>query len=166
MFCRACLRANAVFIDAVPSSRLLLWTSQRRSVAALVSSSRTSSILRQTQTSTKLPNQRMFSTSRILSSSPAPAEGASSAATSTIPEKPTYLTEGESQVWDRLVAEFAPTELIVRDISGGCGSMYGIDITSEKFKGLTILKQQRLVNAALKDLMKDWHGVQLKTKAP
>jgi stress-induced morphogen len=44
--------------------------------------------------------------------------------------------------------------------------MYGIDISSEKFRGLSMLKQQRLVNAALGDLMKGWHGVQLKTRAP
>ncbi|KAK0747349.1 bola-like protein [Apiosordaria backusii] len=80
--------------------------------------------------------------------------------------KPADLTEGEAQVWDILVAEFAPTQLLVQDISGGCGSMYGIDIASEKFRGLNMLKQQRLVNAALGDLVKEWHGVQLKTRAP
>lgn len=69
-------------------------------------------------------------------------------------------------MWDILVAEFAPTQLLVQDISGGCGSMYGIDISSEKFRGLNMLKQQRLVNAALGDLVKEWHGVQLKTRAP
>jgi len=82
------------------------------------------------------------------------------------PEKPTYLSEGESQIWDILVTEFAPTQLVVQDISGGCGSMYGIEICSEKFRGLNMLKQQRLVNAALGDLMKEWHGVQLKTRVP
>lgn len=44
--------------------------------------------------------------------------------------------------------------------------MYGIEICSEKFRGLNMLKQQRLVNAALGDLMKEWHGVQLKTRIP
>ncbi len=64
------------------------------------------------------------------------------------------------------MAEFAPAELVVQDISGGCGSMYGIEVSSEKFRGLTMLKQQRLVNSALRDLMKEWHGVQLKTRVP
>lgn len=82
------------------------------------------------------------------------------------PEKPDYLSEGESQVWDILITELSPTELMVKDISGGCGSMYGIDIVSEKFRGLNMLKQQRLVNAALGDLVKEWHGLQLKTKTP
>lgn len=44
--------------------------------------------------------------------------------------------------------------------------MYGIEITSEKFRGVNMLKQQRMVNAALGDQMKDWHGVQLRTKVP
>lgn len=54
----------------------------------------------------------------------------------------------------------------VQDISGGCGSMYAIDIVSEQFKGLSVIKQHRLVNKILEDQMKDWHGVQLKTKTP
>lgn len=69
-------------------------------------------------------------------------------------------------IWDRLVAEFAPAELVVQDISGGCGSMYGIEISSDRFRGLGVLKQQRMVNSALADLMKGWHGVQLRTRAP
>lgn len=54
----------------------------------------------------------------------------------------------------------------VQDISGGCGSMYGLDIVSERFKGLTVIKQHRLVNSILGEEIKKWHGVQLKTKAP
>lgn len=69
-------------------------------------------------------------------------------------------------VWDRLVHEFSPVELVVQDISGGCGSMYGIEISSEKFRGANMLKQQRMVNAVLGDLMKEWHGCQLKTRVP
>ncbi|KAG9542047.1 hypothetical protein KCU86_g9605, partial [Aureobasidium melanogenum] len=54
----------------------------------------------------------------------------------------------------------------VQDVSGGCGSMYALDIVSAKFKGMSVIKQHRLVNAVLKDEIKGWHGVQLKTKAP
>ncbi|KAI1413581.1 bola-like protein [Hypoxylon sp. FL1857] len=81
-------------------------------------------------------------------------------------EKPDYLDASESAIWDKLVAEFDPTELSVQDISGGCGSMYGIEIASEKFRGSNMLKQQRMVNAVLGDQMKGWHGVQLRTKVP
>ena len=80
--------------------------------------------------------------------------------------KPDTLTDGEARVWDRVVAELAPTQLVVQDISGGCGSMYFIDVSSERFRGLGMLRQQRLVNAALGDIVKEWHGVQLKTRVP
>lgn len=108
--------------------------------------------------------QRTYSTSASSTepqtATPEPAGGA------TTLEKPDYLNDAESAVWDMLVAEFAPTELVVQDISGGCGSMYGIEICSEKFRGANMLKQQRMVNAVLGDLMKTWHGVQLKTRVP
>lgn len=86
--------------------------------------------------------------------------------TTTTPEKPEYLSEAETVIWDLLVREFNPTELVVQDISGGCGSMYGIEISSEKFRGVNMLKQQRMVNTALGDLLKGWHGCQLKTRVP
>lgn len=85
---------------------------------------------------------------------------------STALEKPDFLDEAESTIWDRLVDEFSPVELVVQDISGGCGSMYGIEISSDKFRGANMLKQQRMVNAVLGDLMKGWHGCQLKTRVP
>ncbi|CAK7272971.1 hypothetical protein SEPCBS119000_005405 [Sporothrix epigloea] len=80
--------------------------------------------------------------------------------------KPDFLDDAESHIWDLLVAAFEPHELSVRDVSGGCGSMYGIEISSERFRGANTLKQQRMVNAALGDLIKGWHGVQLKTRVP
>jgi stress-induced morphogen len=64
------------------------------------------------------------------------------------------------------VRHFDPTEMQVRDVSGGCGSMYSVDITSERFRDLGVLRQQRMVNEVLGDLMKGWHGCQLRTKAP
>jgi stress-induced morphogen len=53
----------------------------------------------------------------------------------------------------------------VQDISGGCGSMYALEIESPKFKGLTVIKQHKLVNSILAEEIKGWHGVQLRTKA-
>lgn len=82
------------------------------------------------------------------------------------PEKPDYLNESETEIWNRLMAAFEPVELVVQDISGGCGSMYGIEISSDKFRGSGMLKQQRMVNKVLADLMKEWHGVQLRTRVP
>ncbi|KAI1818847.1 bola-like protein [Poronia punctata] len=94
------------------------------------------------------------------------AAAKSAATENPLPEKPSYLNTAESAIWDKLEAEFSPTELTVQDISGGCGSMYGIEITSEKFRGANMLKQQRMVNAVLGEEMKGWHGLQLRTRIP
>lgn len=65
-----------------------------------------------------------------------------------------------------LQRELNPVKLDVQDISGGCGSMYGIEIVSERFRGLSMLKQQRLVNQVLGEEIRGWHGVQLRTSVP
>ncbi|KAL2357919.1 bola protein [Cryomyces antarcticus] len=81
------------------------------------------------------------------------------------PEAPDYLNESELKIFNKLKQELSPSRLEVQDISGGCGSMYALDIVSSKFKGLPVIKQHRLVNQVLGEEIKGWHGVQLKTKA-
>ena len=76
------------------------------------------------------------------------------------------MTDAESAIADLIHSKLSPTHVLVQDISGGCGSMYAIDVTSAAFKGQSMLKQQRMVNAALADVIKNWHGVQIKTKVP
>lgn len=71
----------------------------------------------------------------------------------------------ERKVYDILKENFTPKNLEVKDVSGGCGSMFAILVESEKFKGIPMIKQHRLVNEVLKDEIKQWHGLQLKTKA-
>ncbi|KAF2674691.1 bola-like protein [Microthyrium microscopicum] len=79
---------------------------------------------------------------------------------------PDFLDEKELAIFDQLKEELNPTELEVQDVSGGCGSMYAVAVTSEKFRGLPMIKQHRLVNEILKEKIKDWHGMQLRTKVP
>ncbi|KAL2020020.1 hypothetical protein VTK56DRAFT_8923 [Thermocarpiscus australiensis] len=176
MICQACLRASRFrgsVTNTLSAHRLLSQAAQRRTVSATIPARFQCARFPRLIHPAELPQRHspsarrsLFSTSAASSSS-APAQPQEAPTTSTGSlEKPSYLSAGESQVWDRLVAEFAPTQLVVQDISGGCGSMYGIEISSEKFRGLNMLKQQRLVNAALGDLMKDWHGLQLKTRTP
>ncbi|THY93822.1 bola-like protein [Aureobasidium pullulans] len=140
--------------------------------AALRTSSRTSTSLVTRQlhhlsiarpianTRTTLPTlyTRRFNSSEAASAAAAPESAAV--------EAPDYLDEKELHIFQKLNAELEPTKLEVQDVSGGCGSMYALDIVSSKFKGLSVIKQHRLVNAVLKDEIKGWHGVQLKTKAP
>ncbi|KAH6629915.1 bola protein [Chaetomium sp. MPI-SDFR-AT-0129] len=171
MICRTCLRAQR----ALPT-RLLQTTTQTQSLST---AARRLQLPSSRRLLPQLQHPKLFSTSPSSSYSSSAASTTQpttpTSSSSTTPsssntpsplEKPTYLSEGESQVWDLLHAEFAPIQLEVQDISGGCGSMYGIEVCSEKFRGLNILKQQRLVNAALGGLMKEWHGVQLKTRVP
>ncbi|KAF2196879.1 bola-like protein [Delitschia confertaspora ATCC 74209] len=81
------------------------------------------------------------------------------------PAPPDYLSEGELHVFNKIKAELEPVDLEVQDISGGCGSMYALNISSPKFAGLSVIKQHKLVNSILADEIKSWHGVQLRTRA-
>ncbi|KAI5959109.1 hypothetical protein KGF57_002205 [Candida theae] len=98
-------------------------------------------------TTTRLPIQ--FSLQRFQSSS------------ASLPQ----MGEYETQIYNILQKEFDPVNLQVQDVSGGCGSMFAILVESPKFKGLPMIKQHRLVNDLLKDEIKKWHGLQLKTKS-
>jgi len=79
---------------------------------------------------------------------------------------PDHLDDAERHIYNKLTAELQPTKLEVQDISGGCGSMYGIQVESERFRGLSLVKQQKLVNSILKEEIGGWHGVQLRTGVP
>jgi len=123
-------------------------------------------------------NLTSIRTSRLYSSSSSPntiqgtigsgAAGISEEAATTKQkiEVPDHLNEKEKEIWELLMKELDCEKLEVQDISGGCGSMYGIEIVSERFRGLGMLKQQRLVNQVLGEEIKSWHGVQLRTRAP
>ncbi|CAG8507392.1 5834_t:CDS:2 [Funneliformis caledonium] len=58
------------------------------------------------------------------------------------------LSKGEKYLFDKLHSKFKPTRLHVEDISGGCGSMYAIEISSETFKGLSVIKQHRMLKTS------------------
>ncbi|KAJ2960838.1 hypothetical protein NQZ79_g3844 [Umbelopsis isabellina] len=75
------------------------------------------------------------------------------------------LTEGERHIYNKLTNELTPLRLQVADVSGGCGSMYAIDIASSQFKGLSVVKQHRKINEILKEEIKGMHGLQLKTSS-
>ncbi|RDB23257.1 putative bolA-like protein C4B3.11c [Hypsizygus marmoreus] len=73
------------------------------------------------------------------------------------------LSDGEQTIHDKLTAKFAPSQLKVQDVSGGCGSFYAITIASEAFSGLSIVKQHKLVTETLKQEIEGIHGLQIKT---
>ncbi|KAH8989336.1 bola-like protein [Lactarius hatsudake] len=73
------------------------------------------------------------------------------------------LEKGEQEIYDKLSERFQPSELLVQDVSGGCGTFYAITIASTAFKGIPVVKQHRLVNEVLKKEIEGIHGLQLKT---
>ena len=58
----------------------------------------------------------------------------------------------------------SPKEIIVKDMSGGCGAMYNIYVASPSFKNLNMIKQHRLVQGILKEEIKEMHGLTIETK--
>ncbi|KAK0388928.1 hypothetical protein NLU13_2505 [Sarocladium strictum] len=134
----------------------------RRSAIAL----RPSSIITVQRTASLLP-----STTRgrlISSSSPSTTRSFTSTPRRLSDTEPASMSEAESSIADLLRSKLTGpvTHLLVQDISGGCGSMYAIEVTAEDFRGKTMLKQQRMVNAALGEVIKGWHGVQIRTAVP
>ncbi|KAG6892305.1 hypothetical protein C0993_004174, partial [Termitomyces sp. T159_Od127] len=59
--------------------------------------------------------------------------------------------KGERLIEAKLVETFSPCQVKVQDVSGGCGTFYAINISSQAFAGLSIVKQHRLVTEALKE---------------
>ena len=58
----------------------------------------------------------------------------------------------------------SPKEIVVKDMSGGCGAMYNIYVASPSFKNLNMIKQHRLVQGILKEEIKEMHGLTIETK--
>ncbi|XP_022191865.2 bolA-like protein 3 [Nilaparvata lugens] len=75
-------------------------------------------------------------------------------------------TSGEKRIKSLLKKEFPnAADIHVKDISGGCGSMYAIDIRAGEFKNLNIVNQHRLVHKVLKKEIEGMHGLQLNTSS-
>lgn len=81
-------------------------------------------------------------------------------------DKPAFTTSGERHIYEKLERELKPTKLAVTDSSGGCGSMYVVEVEAESFRGLTRVKQTQLVNGLLKDEIKDMHGMRVLCSVP
>ncbi|KAK7024412.1 BolA-like protein 3 [Halocaridina rubra] len=60
----------------------------------------------------------------------------------------------------------AATAIEVQDISGGCGAMYEVWVESTDFKGLSRVKQHKLITQTLKQEIKDMHGLRITTSVP
>jgi len=73
------------------------------------------------------------------------------------------MSEAQKNIYDKLKKELDAVDLDVIDLSGGCGTMYRVQISSKKFKGKSLLEQHRMVQDLLKEEIKQMHGLTIKT---
>lgn len=55
-------------------------------------------------------------------------------------------SEAERAMHAALVAQLAADHVKVTDVSGGCGSMFDVEVVSARFEGQSRVKQHRMVN--------------------
>lgn len=75
-------------------------------------------------------------------------------------------SEGEQLLIDTLRGSLDISDIEVRDISGGCGSMYEVYVCSREFAGKRTLAQHRMVKDILKEHVKQMHGLRVMTTVP
>ncbi|XP_033753902.1 bolA-like protein 3 [Pecten maximus] len=76
-------------------------------------------------------------------------------------------TEAEQQLVGILKERFPTASYVeVTDISGGCGAMYEVLIEADSFQGKRKVAQHKMVTEALKEQIKDMHGLRITTKVP
>ena len=68
-----------------------------------------------------------------------------------------------SDMMRRLVEKFGD-DVSVMDVSGGSGSKYRVEVSSEAFSGKSIVQQHRMVNEALSEPLKTVHAISIKTR--
>nr|CAB3226047.1 bolA-like protein 3 [Phallusia mammillata] len=78
----------------------------------------------------------------------------------------TLSTEGEIRLTEKLKTSFPDASIQVNDISGGCGDMYEVHISSSAFINKRTIQQHKLVTASLKEEVKKMHGLRIFTSLP
>ncbi|KAE9080043.1 hypothetical protein PF010_g22535 [Phytophthora fragariae] len=72
-------------------------------------------------------------------------------------------SEAEQAMHAALQTRLQAVHVKVTDVSGGCGSMFDIEVASAQFAGQSRVKQHRMVNEILKEEIKDMHGLTIRT---
>ncbi|XP_050441843.1 bolA-like protein 3 [Adelges cooleyi] len=77
------------------------------------------------------------------------------------------LKDGENILHQSLQKKFPlAKEIKIKDISGGCGAIFEVFISSSEFKGMNIVKQHQLITEVLKNEIKSMHGIRIHTEIP
>ncbi|CAD6184622.1 unnamed protein product [Caenorhabditis auriculariae] len=56
------------------------------------------------------------------------------------------------------------TEVVVEDVSNGCGSMFNVFVEATSFQGKTKVQQHKIVTGILREQIKDMHGLTITTQ--
>ena len=72
----------------------------------------------------------------------------------------------EDEIAQLLKTTFATERAEVIDRSGGCGESYEVIIESTSFKNMSTIKQHRMVQEVIREEIKKWHAVSIKTSEP
>jgi stress-induced morphogen len=76
-------------------------------------------------------------------------------------------TERPETQMQRLLTDKLSAQVVkVDDVSGGCGSFYTVVVVSQKFEGLSTIKQHRAVTEVLEAEIGKMHGLTIKTMTP
>jgi stress-induced morphogen len=96
----------------------------------------------------------MFDSPRLLPSFLAKWNGTDAAARSAV----------EMQLIQKLKERIPEAkEVDVVDISHGCGDMYEVHVISSHFKGKSLVQQHRLIQTAIGEDIRSWHGLRIST---
>ncbi|CAK7222210.1 hypothetical protein SBRCBS47491_004788 [Sporothrix bragantina] len=75
-------------------------------------------------------------------------------------------TINEEYLVSALRTKLQAENVVITDVSGGCGQAFTAIIVSPQFTGLNSLKRHRLVNAALREEIKAIHAWSAKCHTP
>ncbi|TDH69675.1 hypothetical protein CCR75_008727 [Bremia lactucae] len=75
-------------------------------------------------------------------------------------------TKAEQIMHEALQRQLQAVHVKVTDVSGGCGSMYDVEVASPHFVGQSRVKQHRMINEVLKEEIKSMHGLTIRTMTP
>ena len=70
------------------------------------------------------------------------------------------MDDYEKKIFGILKESFQPKNLQVKDVSGGCGSMFAILVESEKFKGIPMIRLISQRSFKRRDFEMAWNSVE------
>jgi len=77
-----------------------------------------------------------------------------------------FATTTEEEMTKLLEKELDAAQVVVEDVSGGCGASFRVEVVSSAFEGKKKLDQNRMVHRVLKNEIPNIHALTVVTKVP